>query len=1022
MIASRTKRPRGVVAVLTLLLVLPLSACSDETTGSTDESPDAGPTPTPDVPDEREPTPIEELEVDTGVSDDGPTAGQKVQVVCTVQGLAPDQEEPATHWEIWKSPPDMAHQPELLEDDKVRFLTAGEYVVRCIIDETGWIDPTPVKLKVHAGVATSVETTVEPEEIQAGTIAQVDCDGVDEWDNPIVDDWEIVVSPGGSDPGIEGGVVAAHEQVKGLNVGTYHVACQQKSGEADDTPATVTVTEGQPYRLVTTLGDEAIVACDVDDPEAPPCQGDYVTAVNCHAEDKWGNVVQDFPMNLDLPTKLTLQGFQVTGFTSGKYSIRCVPAAMDWNLFSLDHANLEILPDTPVSMDLALQPPKPFFGTYEKFGVVALAYDRYDNPIPDAPIEPIVVAPAGADYKEMVGNKLLFREEGHFVLTVTLADHPDIWGEIDVAIDGAPPTVQVLSPERGSTVRNPKPSVTVEGTADDSVTSVKEVRVNGKAATVYEDGTWSTILIPKWGLNVLEVEAEDAGGDVTSVTTSFYFAEQYYEMEPDVEYVPDAIKTWLDDEFIDDGDHNPTHPNDLATLMEGAIGAFDMNSALPDKVKVSGDYDLKMKGFSMNPPSLYLDPFDGGLNIDITIKNVKIKMELEGECKVLGIDLCPDFGGSAKVGVMELNADLLAEAVKGNMEMGLANPKVELKALDIDIDGILGWLFDWLIDFLVDIFTDSIADAFEDQMGDLLADTLSEVVNALAISQTFEMESPMPGVIGDLSFTLDSNIWSLSFTEDGGRLGLAARLDTTKKIPHDVHGSIARGTCVKGYPLTYLLPGQTAFEAALYDDFINLALTSIWYQGVLDIFLDQDTIAELMGDGGDEAMPIPVDELSLSVDFLLPPILNGCDPAGLMKLQVGDAFLDIDMVSPFFEGGKGDIGVYLSMQATVELVVTETDEGPAVGILFHGIDEIWYQWEYVPELFEDTEILEDLIEDELLGPALEDLGNEPLGNIVVPELDLGELTPLFNEGTIIDPAVEDLTRENGHSLLQGYLE
>ncbi|MEC9072873.1 MAG: hypothetical protein VX938_10855, partial [Myxococcota bacterium] len=66
--------------------------------------------------------------------------------------------------------------------------------------------------------------------------------------------------------------------------------------------------------------------------------------------------------------------------------------------------------------------------------------------------------------------------------------------------------------------------------------------------------------------------------------------------------------------------------------------------------------------------------------------------------------------------------------------------------------------------------------------------------------------------------------------------------------------------------------------------------------------------------------------------------------------------------------------------------------------------------------------LETLLEEELLESLLEDLGEEPIGNIVVPEFDLGGLGGSDAEAPPLHPVVEDLSRTGGHTLLQGYLE
>ena len=169
-------------------------------------------------------------------------------------------------------------------------------------------------------------------------------------------------------------------------------------------------------------------------------------------------------------------------------------------------------------------------------------------------------------------------------------------------------------------------------------------------------------------------------------------------------------------------------------------------------------------------------------------------------------------------------------------------------------------------------------------------------------------------------------------------------------------------------------------------------------------------------------LPIPIDSMQMTTTMLLPPIIDGCDPDGLLKLQLGDAFLDIDIDSVLF-GGASKIGVYISMEMSAEVILGESDEGTTLGLVLYGIDAMHYEWVYVPELFEGSEeVLEEIIETELLGAALGDLTGEPIFEFPIPEIDLGDLSELFPPGSVIDPEIEDLLREGGHSLIQGHLE
>ena len=315
----------------------------------------------------------------------------------------------------------------------------------------------------------------------------------------------------------------------------------------------------------------------------------------------------------------------------------------------------------------------------------------------------------------------------------------------------------------------------------------------------------------------------------------------------------------------------------------------------------------------------------------------------------------------------------------------------------------------------MNIFTDDIEDLFKNELEDELSDQIEDILDELAITETFEIDGLLPGM-PPTSLTFDTNIYSASFDKHGGRIGLGGRFLTSKKVPWKIDGSIARGTCLKGLPVNWLLPGEVNFEVGLFDDFLNLALTSVWSSGSLAISLDQDSL----GGEGFDLGGLPVDDLTLDIDFLLPPIINGCESESLLYLQMGDLFLNAELFSPLFDGGVGKIGAYVTLELSAEIFTTDTDEGTAISIIINGLESIHFHWEYVPIEFEGSEdILEDLIKTALIDQMLESLTGEALIDFVVPAFSLGDLG---GSGVTILPVIEDLTRGGGHTLVQGYLD
>jgi hypothetical protein len=978
------------VCLILLFHAIGAGACTEATLLEDGEGSDIGSSLDATPIDASPPYDIGLLTVDTGLSDDAPQAGETIEVFCTVEGLPDHVAPPLTSWKLLKTPE--GSELPTIEGSKLTFTTAGEYAVQCAITETGYHDPTPAKIVVWAGNSDAIETTVEPMTIMAGNTADVTCQGDDSWGNP-VSEWEVMVT---GDP--QGGLISSGLILKGLTVGTYSVACAQVDGEIDPSPVSVNVEHGLPKRIKTLLEETFIPAGDS-------------TGVTCTAEDKYGNNVPDLPMTVALPAQLSMVGFDVTGVNAGTYAVTCVPAGLDWSAFNLEKDVLEVQPGEPVSLTLDVMPPKPYFGTYEKVTLTPMAHDAYGNLVIEPDLLPVWIDP-DQNFIKKSELAFAFKEEGYYTLTTALTNAPDEVASVDVAIEGEPPSLVVTYPDRAETIQGSKPSVTVEGVALDTIAGVEKVLVNGVEANLEADGSFTKIIIPQWGLNILKVEAIDSSDAVTTVIQSFVFAEDYYAMEPDLPRVPDALQLWLSKEFIDDGVHNPTHINDIATVIEVTLANLDLSKALKDS-DVGGGYKVVFSDLNFNPPKVTLSPIVGGLNLKAKIKNLSVGLKLQGECKVLGIDLCPDFSGSVSVEEILIDSDMMISAEQGNLQTGLDQVDVSVGYVDLEVDGILGWLFDWLIDFIVNIFTNDLEELFKSELEDELSDQIVDILDELAITETFEIDGLLPGM-PPMSLTFDTNIYSAKFDQHGGRIGLGGRFLTSKKVAWDIHGSIARGTCLKGFPVNWQLPGEENFEVGLFDDFLNLAMTSVWYAGALDLSLDKDTLGG--GDGFDLG-GLPVDDLNLDIQFLLPPIINGCESDTLLYLQMGDLFLDAELFSPLFEGGIGKIGTYVSMELSAEIFTTETEDGTAISLVINGLESIHFHWEYVPVEFEGSEdILEDLIKSALIDTMLENLTGESLLDFVIPPFDLG------SDGVTIVPVIEDLTRGEGHTLVQGYLD
>jgi len=962
------------------------------------------------------PAPVLHLSVNTGFSDDSPVAGQVTTVHCLVTGLAEGGGEPVTSWSIVQQPAGLEHEP-VINGDEVTFRSAGLYHAVCRIEDTGYIDPTPAPVTVMAGDAVEVDTVVDPATLTSGESAQVLCEGLDAHGNPVVDEWDVLVAPGGEAPGPVDGLIEMNLALTGIKEGTYEVACVHESGLMDPTPAAVSVYHGLPHKIVTTL-------------ESPVIQAGQATTVSCHTEDKYGNVIYDLPLSVELDEELTLQVTVVSGTQAGSYHVTCVPVGLDWSAFKIEGAILLIVPGLPVTLDVTLQPPKPFFFLNEIFGLLVLGYDAFDNPIPDLELMPLSIVPDQA--YDMAGEMALsFDTEGFYDITVTAADNQTLSATVQVAIEGTPPDLSITFPPRGAALVGSKPSVTIYGTAYDEVAGITDVFVNDQTATLNEDGTWTAIMIPVWGLNVIFVETFDAAGGTDYLTQAFYFAEAYHPTDPSPSFILDGLKQFLSPTTIDDGVHTWGDPDDMATVLEQIVLTVDKSAFTPPPQEVMLGYELKIGTPFMGVPELSLSPREGGLNLDIAFSTYSATVSLENECKVLFIDLCPDVSGSMFINGVDIDGILWASAWNGVLDVELADLAVDVGWIDVSIDGLssvinlLGFgawgilitiIVDLVIDVIVNLFSSSIEGAIADGLGVALEETFTDLLQNMAMLDQYTTNALLTG-LGTATFTFATELDTLAFKPDGGRIGFGASIDSTKAVFQEVPGSISRGTCLKGYGIGLELPGTHEFEAGYRDDVANAILNAVWRNGALNGHLTQSSFPMSLTLGGFNFDSEYVMGMDLDTQLLLPPILNSCDASGVLRVQVGDMFLGGTVRTFDQPEGIENFAAYVSFEMLATIETTQSFWGDAVGLKLGSLYGIDYHWEILPEAYAaDPEPLEAFIE-ELFWKGINTQLMNPLGQFNVHGLGFSDYVP----GLAVAPEIQDLTRPNGNTLFQGHL-
>ncbi|MBM4388130.1 MAG: hypothetical protein FJ088_10360, partial [Deltaproteobacteria bacterium] len=513
---------------------------------------------------------------------------------------------------------------------------------------------------------------------------------------------------------------------------------------------------------------------------------------------------------------------------------------------------------------------------------------------------------------------------------------------------------------------------------------------------------------------IIVAEAKDNAGFKVRTTRAFYFSFKYYPVDaanPKKGMVPDSIQVFLSKDFIDDGDHNPNKPDDLATILEKFIDTLDISSLIPSPAASQSGYDVYIKNISYGKSQVSLVPIDGGMNIFARIPNFHADVKLKGNCF-----LCPNFSGDISASEFNFKGTIYVSLdANKQVHAEMANVQVKIFDLDVDVDGILGWLVGWLIDIIVDEFASDIEQMLEDQIKDMFASTIEDLMKMLSLNMDFEIPELVPGMQPTSVFIMTEPS-KLQFYPGGLDLWMDGTIYAAKKIYHTILGSIGRSQCMNINEGKFVLKKKSEVEFAGWFDLINEALYSIWAANVLNMTITE----EMLGDSTD-LTEYGITDLNVALDFYLPPILTDCNPESIVTAQVGDLYVDAKF--KMFDVPI-TMGAFVSVELTAEFGTTVNEAGnQAISISLKELKTFEMEIVSVSEEFKGNEAaLEQLIKDMLLPKLLETLQESASFSFELPELDMSSLDESLPPGIVLKLNLEQLYKDKGYVTGGGYLQ
>ena len=574
-----------------------------------------------------------------------------------------------------------------------------------------------------------------------------------------------------------------------------------------------------------------------------------------------------------------------------------------------------------------------------------------------------------------------------------------------------------ISPQRGATVVGGD-VVTVWGSVVGIAAPVSSLVINDEDIPFDPTtGAFSLELPSSHGMNLLRVDVEDELGTRREVRQSFYLSGAYWPMDPanwETSRIPEAILFYLSEQVVDDGDRADV--DDLASIFQILLGTMNLNQLIPrpaarQTIDLGGiadcTYTIYVNNITHGVPQVTLQPQDGGrLRVLVTIASFRALVDANGDAWY-----CPNIDATVTASSIVVDTTVALGFSGGAISASVVSNDVAINGLNVSGGDVLS---DLLLGLFESQIRSQLESAFEDQIAGLIPGMLQDALGQLAISQSFSIPAFLPGQ-SEATVTLDSKMSSFTLASDGIHVGLAAVIMGPQAVPYDIEGSIARGTC-QGHDSGFPDPIREAYnlELALFDDLLNQVLYSVWAAGSFEFALTAEQL-------GQDLTGFGIESLDLDVSFLLPPIVEWCDPEQPLLLQIGDIGIDATFT---LLGQPLDVTMFASVEAAGGIELATNDAGALeLGLAISEIRTVVVDIASVNAGYEEfIPILRDMIEAQLLPALLGGLSDGALGGFPIPTIDLSGFDASIPAGTGIAISPQELWRQDGYTAVGGDMQ
>ncbi|MDX2086767.1 MAG: hypothetical protein SFX73_02900 [Kofleriaceae bacterium] len=439
-----------------------------------------------------------------------------------------------------------------------------------------------------------------------------------------------------------------------------------------------------------------------------------------------------------------------------------------------------------------------------------------------------------------------------------------------------PPTLEVLSPSRGTQAQGGQ--VTVTGRVTDDKKGVK-VKVNGIEVSPAADGAFEATVDVAPGVSIIETHAIDSQGhdvrDARAVMTG--------SLGPTNGSLTSPLAATVSAQAL----------TNIGTALGTQAEAIDFTAAA---VAMNPIYNntgclgavLDIQSVDLSNIDVALTPTAGVLDAGVTIDNVLVV--LKAKYKVACI------GGTATIRVTSTQAHInggLALAVKeGKLTTTLPTSSVQLDGFNIDIGGIPGALESLVRGEARKAAEKALTNVVRDKVPALADDAFANLLT-----------KPFSADLLGTTTTLTVNPGQIAVSPEG----LFAAVDTKVVVAGGEGGMFVQQT---GAVSQSMIP-TSGVGIAVANDTVNQLFAGMWAAGALEQALTLDAIPALGAILDDDAA-------SLAINFALPPTVSSS--TGALELAIGDMMIDV-------KDASGEEIQKIAMSIRTSLDIAPSQEG-----------------------------------------------------------------------------------------------